>query len=204
MTAKLLLHAELDLFPTSSNVIISTEIYCVKMCLHGEMDQAPSILSFSLSDKMLFIQSSEQIFTRNCTLPWRCLWTSFKKRAFKKRSLQVNRKQHSLCSPAPLPSVVLIPYRPSKWWDANNNPQFERIGSYRRGWNGWSGWWVVFSRTELWDTWKEFSSQGWAPMCKAEGLNPMASVTQGMEWWFIYFCYWTCRTFFDVDKKTRD
>lgn len=60
MTAKSLLHAELDLFPTSSNVIISTQIHCVKMCLCREMDQAT--LSFSLSqfDKLFLIHLSAQ------------------------------------------------------------------------------------------------------------------------------------------------
>jgi len=57
MTAKSLLHAELDLFPTSSNVIISTQIHCVKMCLYREMDQETSNLSLSQYDKLLLIQT---------------------------------------------------------------------------------------------------------------------------------------------------
>lgn len=60
MTAKSLLHAELDLSPTSSNVIISTQIHCVKMCLCREMDRAT--LSFPLSqfDKLFLIHTSAQ------------------------------------------------------------------------------------------------------------------------------------------------
>lgn len=60
MTAKSLLHAELDLFPTSSNVIISTQIHCVKMCLYKKMDQATSNLSLSEYDKPVLIQTFEK------------------------------------------------------------------------------------------------------------------------------------------------
>lgn len=59
MTAKSLLHAELDLSPTSSNVIISTQIHCVKMCLYREMDQATSNLSLSQYEKLVLIQTFE-------------------------------------------------------------------------------------------------------------------------------------------------
>lgn len=59
MTAKSLLHAKLDLFPTSSNVIISTQIHCVKMCLYSEMDQATSNLPLSQYDKLVLIQTLE-------------------------------------------------------------------------------------------------------------------------------------------------